>query len=203
MSQLIDQFLVSTGKLRRLKDVEKMAEEYGLHPAVALAVIEVETIGQGFYTGTMIPVVRFENHKFSEFTKRKYDISNPDLSSRTFTNKYNKRGIAEFERFCRAAVLDREAAIKATSWGLGQVMGFNHELCGVSLEKLVDMSFSSEMEQLTLMFEFLKNHPKNLIKVANALQFETFALHYNGKNYAQNDYHNKLIKSYSKHVSRY
>lgn len=196
-----DSFLKSIGKLLEPESIKTLALEYGLNEAVAKAIVEVEAQSRGFYAGTLIPVVRFENHIFSRETNGKYDKDYPELSSRKFTNTYNRVGIAEFNRFSKAATIDRTAAIRSTSWGLGQVMGFNHNLCGFSLEEFVEMQFISERTQLIVMFNFIERHNRNLIKIANSLDFATFAKYYNGANYAMNRYDVKLEQAYKKYVS--
>jgi hypothetical protein len=45
----------------------------------------------------------------------------------------------------KAVQLDRTAALKSTSWGLGQVMGFNYDKAGYdSVESMVQKSMESE-----------------------------------------------------------
>ena len=84
---------------------------------------------------------------------------------------------------------------------MGQIMGFNHEICDVTLRTFVHNMFESEYKQLEMMFVFLHNHPKKLIELANKLDWHKFALYYNGKDYAKGKYHVKLEKAYKDYVS--
>lgn len=196
------EILEYTGKLSTELTIINLAEKFSMNSAVAHAIVAVESSGKGFYDNTLIPVVRLENHQFSKYSKKKFDKSHPNLSSSVITNAYNKKGIAEFIRFNEAFKLDEEAAIKATSWGMGQIMGFNHEICDVSLRTFISNMFESEYKQLEMMFMFLKNHNKKLINIANKLDWNTFALYYNGKDYAKLKYHIKLEKAYNDYVQR-
>jgi hypothetical protein len=38
--------------------------------------------------------------------------------------------VGSYPRLAQAIAIDRPAALRSASWGLGQIMGFNHELAG-------------------------------------------------------------------------
>src|SRR5436305_5353027 len=95
----------------------------GLGIAELWAVLSVETSGCGFLDDRR-PKILFERHVFSRETNGGFDASHPDLSNPT-AGGYGAGGAAQYDRLQRAIVLDREAALLSTSWGLGQVMGYN------------------------------------------------------------------------------
>jgi hypothetical protein len=119
-----------------------------------LAVVTVETSGCGCLADRR-PVILFERHIFSKQTEGKFDAEHPDISNR-IPGGYS-HGAAEYDRLAKAAQLDRTAAMKSASWGLGQVMGFNFDKAGYgSVETMVTKSMESEDEQLRAMANFLK-----------------------------------------------
>lgn len=188
------------GKLLNDKQLEMVAQSNGIPLAGLKAIIEVETRGRGFYNKTLIPVVRLENHKFSELTKGKYDQSHPHLSSPDFTNTYNRAGLGEYDRFEEAYALDGKAAVYATSWGIGQVMGSNWRACGYdNLNKFLQDAFTSEYTQLLMMFYFIAYHPKPMLDYIRHQKWDKFARHYNGANYKQNDYDTKLANAFTRY----
>jgi hypothetical protein len=119
-----------------------------------LAVVTVETSGCGCFADRR-PTILFERHIFSKQTGGKFDAQNPDISNRT-PGGYS-HGHAEYNRLAEAVQLDRTAALKSASWGLGQLMGFNFDKAGYdSVEAMVQKNMESEDEQLMAMANFLK-----------------------------------------------
>lgn len=188
------------------KQIAELAKNYGIGYANLKAIIEVETNGQGFYTinGTFdsrIPKVRLEDHKFHEYTNGKYDKSHKHLSSPNRRNIYNLGGAGEYNRFMEAYMLDGMAAVRATSWGLGQVMGDNWRSCEYkTITAFLLAAHQSEETQLDMMLRFMDNHPKNLIDLADAGEWAQFAKYYNGPSYKDNNYDTKLATAYQKYV---
>lgn len=110
-------------------DYQKAAILLGIETAAIKAVASVESRGNGFLSNGK-PKVLFEGHWFSRFTNGKFDNQHPTLSYKRWTKKYYRGGTAEYQRYLSAAALDSEAAMKSTSWGRFQIMGFNHNKCG-------------------------------------------------------------------------
>ena len=95
------------------------------------AVLTVETRGFG-YLPDRRPQILFERHWFSRLTNRRFDGAHPDISNRS-PGGY-KGGAAEYARLAQARALDEEAALKSASWGLPQIMGFNHAGAGFAFD---------------------------------------------------------------------
>src|SRR6185503_10474119 len=99
-------------------------------------VIEVETSGvtQGFgFRDDRRPHILFERHKFRQFTNGQFDAVAPDLSGPPGAYGSAVSQYARLERainLCAAATIGEEPALKSASWGIGQVMGFNHATAG-------------------------------------------------------------------------
>jgi len=186
------------GKTLSEDQIKSIASLYNVPYASVKAVVLTEAQSSGFYAGTMIPIVRFENHIFHQKTNGYYTKLNPEISSAVRTNQYNKNGYAEFVRFQKAYRLDSDAAIWSTSWGIGQIMGFNYDLVGCkSLNEFASRMFDSELSQINIMFEFIRK--KGLISSMQTQNWKHFALIYNGPKYAENQYDKKLEKYFNQY----
>lgn len=156
------------------------------------SVIFVETPGCGFIADRR-PTILFERHHFFRRSggKGPSDISNPDAGG------YASTKAEEYARLHRAIAIDRRAALESTSWGLGQVMGFNAKLAGFAdAESMVKAMVDNEDAQLAGMMSFIVS-----AKLAKALQehrWDGFAAGYNGSNYKINDYDGKLARNFAK-----
>ena len=104
-------------------------------------------------------------------------------------------GVHEYKRLKLAKEIDEECALKSASWGMFQIMGFNHPLCGCKdvFEFVHKMSESHE-KQLELMYYFMNN--SGCLKELKAKDWAGFAKKYNGPGYAQNAYDQKLRNAY-------
>ena len=101
------------------------------------AVLGVETSGCGFRPDRR-PKILFERHVFSRETDGRWDRSHPELSNST-PGGYSGGGPDQYLRLQKAMALDRRAALRSESWGVGQVMGFNAVNDGFAdVEKMVD-----------------------------------------------------------------
>jgi hypothetical protein len=169
------------------------AERLGIKAAELWAVIDVETYGYGFIPDRR-PLILFERHKFHEFTNGKFDDSHPDISHPKWGG-YGNSGANQYNRLERAAALDSNAALRSASWGIGQVMGFNFKLAGFKdVEKMLAAMIESEGKQLQAMSNFIVD--KKLHKALQSRDWTSFALGYNGADYAKNKYDTRLAAAY-------
>jgi hypothetical protein len=178
--------------------------QIGLAPADAACiwtVVEVETGGvtQGFgFRIDRRPQILFERHKFREFTAHRFDSVAPDLSGPpgpygTLAVQYDR--LNQAIALCLDAGLDAEPALNATSWGMGQVMGFNHGAAGfAAASAMVEAMTLGEDAQLAAMAGFLVQ--SGLVDALSRRDWATFAAGYNGPAYAQNQYDVKLAEQY-------
>ena len=160
------------------------------------AVLGVETSGCG-YLDDRRPQILFERHIFHRLTNGLYDdgdISDPSPGG------YGLRGAQEYERLSRAIAHDREAALQSASWGLGQIMGFNHKAAGFDdVEAMVAEMSASEDAQVTAMGVFLDS--MGLAPYLRAHDWVSFARGYNGPNYTINRYDVRLNSEYLRYSS--
>lgn len=165
--------------------------------AAVKAVSDVESAGSGFFDSGE-PAILFEAHIFSKYSNRRFDESHPDISSRKWDRSLYVGGEKEYGRLQKAMGLDREAALKSASYGRYQIMGFNHEAAGYDdVETFVRDMFIAESNHLNAFVGFIKSNSR-MHAAIQALDWATFARHYNGPAYAENHYDEKLQSAYDK-----
>lgn len=188
-------------------DFELVASKLGVEKAVVMAVQAVETGGRGGFIAPGKPVVLFEGHIFWGQLKKynlnpeNYTEGNEDILYPEWTKQHYKGGIKEYERLEKAMKIHREAAWKSASWGMFQVMGFNHEACGYrNITEFVEGMSKHERAQLEAFACFVRaNRMVDYLKNKN---WADFARCYNGPEYKQNRYDEKLEAAYQKFKSR-
>ena len=169
-----------------------------VHAAELWAVLTVETRGCGFLADRR-PLILFERHYFSRLTKRKFDAQAPDISNKQWGG-YGGGG-REYDRLGRAVKLDRAAALRSASWGLGQVMGENFKAAGFpDVEPMVDrLRGVGERAARKGMARFIASIGADTHLRAH--NWPAFAAAYNGPAYAQNSYDERLRAAHQKYVT--
>lgn len=191
-------------------DICAQADLLGIQPALYFAIQEVEARNAGFFDDGRC-VILYERHKFFEYYMAKHGRGEAvKLKARNEAICSDEaggylRGIREYERLDAASRIDPEIAIKSTSWGLGQVMGFNWEVVkAVSPADLRTRSEASEHEQLKFMSGFIRYAAGGkLLNAARQLDFASIALYYNGKAYRINKYDEKIRDAYQRFLKVY
>lgn len=184
-------------KLLTEQDFKNAANLLSIEIAVIKAVSEVESKGNGFFADGR-PKILFESHIFGSLTKYKYNDTHPNISSKKWDRKLYKGGIKEYDRLNEAMTLDKETALKSTSWGKFQIMGFNYKACGwPDIYTFVDDMYKNENEHLKAFIGFIKAN--NLVKYLKTKDWTKFAKAYNGPAYTQNKYDIKLKEAYEKY----
>jgi len=192
-----------TGEARKLEpsEVDKIAADLGVEPAAFRAVITVEAAGSGFDKAGR-PKALFERHHFYKHLKDTPNLLSEAVAEGLAYPKwgekpYPKGSEAVYEEVTRACAIDEEAALLSTSWGLGQIMGSNFKLAGcASVHDMVVEACESEAGQLRQMASFIK--AAGLQDELAAKNWAGFAKGYNGPQYAQNQYDQKLAAAYAK-----
>ena len=134
--------------------LEAATARLGVDAPALWAVLTVETSGCGFLPDRR-PKILFERHWFSRLTQGQFNAQAPDISNAT-SGGYGAGGAFQYDRLAKAIALNRTAALKSTSWGLGQVMGFNAAKVGfANVNALVTASQESEDAQLGAMVAFI------------------------------------------------
>jgi hypothetical protein len=188
------------------------AGDPGLELAAVKAVTKTESGGRGYFENGL-PIILFERHKFFKFTKPKVPAVPKDKKAQApaavvhpfakFSDICNPSGggygpeAIQYEKFVKAALLDKDAAIKSCSWGGFQVMGEYYDKCGfASPTEMANSCMGSMDGQAKLFVGFLKmNHAA--LKALFAKEWETFTYNYNGSNWKkQNPGYPKKMESF-------
>ena len=188
-------------------DYRDAAAFLGCKPAAIKAVAMVESPVElldgdpnGSFDEYDRPLILYERHVFARCTdpKGKYDVAHPDLSG--FRKPYGPGGYgkyaAQYEKLERAYALDPEAALKACSWGMFQILGENYAACGFGdVESFVTKMCRSEESQLDILCTFINGNQRLL----NALRREDwvgFSYNYNGEDYRRYEYDTKFVTAF-------
>lgn len=168
---------------------DKAQSKLGVSAASLWSLLTVETLGFGFLVDRRAKIL-FERHIFRKRTDGQFDTSNPDISSHNAGGYAG--GAAEYLRLAKAISLNRQAALESTSWGLGQIMGFNAIALGYSgVEDMVQRFMDGEDAQLDGTQRYITNN-KFLAEAFVKGDWKKVAFFYNGTTYAINQYDVKL-----------
>lgn len=185
------------GRAKRLEDVDipRIAATIGCGEDELHAFMDVEASGSGF-DALGRPKMLFEPHWFYRLlrgSKRDAAVKAGLAYPKWGTKSYPKDS---YPRLALATKIDSTAALKAASWGLGQIMGFNHAIVGYdTVEGMVAAFMDDEEHHLEAIVQFL---------IANGIdddlrehRWETVARVYNGPGYRANQYHTNLARRYA------
>lgn len=148
----------------------------GIERPALIAFIKVESGGKGFGADGRL-LIQFEPHWF----RKQAPYAPTGLWS---VNKIDRQS-AEWIAFNDAAQHDLPAAIKSTSLGLPQIMGFHYERLGYESPLAMWSDFSeSEDKQIAALVRFIKSD-KRLYAAILAKDWHTVASIYNGSKYRE------------------
>ena len=178
--------------------VEGLGAEHRIETGSAIAVLCVESAGEGFGPdGRMI--IRFENHQFWHRWGREH----ADVFERHFQfdaarawegHRFRPTGRGRFDAFHGnqakewrvldfARTLDDGAALQCISMGAPQIMGFNHRAIGYASVQDMFARFAEHVRyQILGLFAFLDPAMRRALRQRD---FETFARAYNGPGQAR------------------
>lgn len=182
-------------------DFARAAAALGTDGATIRAVAEVEASGHAFLPDGR-PTALYEAHVFHRNTGGKFasarDRRGVKLSSPSWDRTlYGAAGAAQHDRIGDAAKLDWDAAHKAASWGLFQVLGESHRACDHdTVRSFVNAMHEGAGRHLDAFVAFVKNN--RLDAALRQHDWARFARGYNGPGYAQNAYDTKLAAAYRK-----
>lgn len=193
-----------TSKLLHHSDIERAAKRLGVGEAEVLAVNEVESRGSGFLPDGRV-VILYERHIMRrQLDRRNIDPlpwirKHPDLVN-TRTGGYVGGG-GEHKRLTRAKRIHTEAAIASASWGLFQIMAFNHKAAGHrSPSEMMRAAQRSEGDQLDQFVSFVLAHP-DMHRALKRRDWAGFARRYNGPAYAKHNYHGRMADAFARHAA--
>ena len=177
-------------------------EGYTIEAVTLKAVVLVETGGKGGFLANGKPTILFEGHIFWQqlrcrgINPQDHVKGNEDILYQKLDKTKYKGGVEEWDRLNRAIEINEDAALCSASFGMFQLMGYQHLKCGCDfVQDFASKMEESEVSQLTLFANFLKSNPAMLKALSNH-DWVSFARLYNGPTYAQNRYDDKLAKAY-------
>jgi hypothetical protein len=188
------------------EEIKKIATDFGLTWKHVKTILLIESAGSGFDSATGKIKIQFEPHVFHKQLALKKITSTLQFISGTIYKVFvgtkvieNKVDVQskEWVAFEQAKAINEDAAYRATSFGLGQIMGFNCLACGFKTAKEMADNFDiSEANQLKGMMAFIKASPK-MFNALKTCDWNTFASMYNGPAYKKFLYDTKLTNTYN------
>lgn len=160
-----------------LKLIEQVAVEFGYDPASIKAFVHVETGGQGFDPETGKIIIQFEPSWF-----RKNAPYAP--SGKWSLNKVDRQR-QEWIAFNDAFAKNADAALKSTSIGVGQIMGFHYSRLGYkTVGDMWDDAKRGIDRQLWQLCKFIQTDP--LLELAiRKRKWTSVAVLYNGPKFRE------------------
>lgn len=177
--------------------LQHLCGEIGIDEGCAVAVLCVESGGEGFNNGRL--VIRFENHQFWKWWGRynpglfqkHFDYSSDEVwkkhlfraEERSEWESVHVNQDAEWRVLDFARQLDDTAALKSISMGAPQIMGFNHAKIGYETVQHMFTNFSHDVRfHIMGLFDFFDS---NMIQALKRHDFVKFAGYYNGSGQAE------------------
>ncbi len=186
------------GKAKRIDDIDlpRVGRLIGVGEDEVHAIIDVEASGGGF-DDLGRPKMLFEPHVFWRNlgpNAQKVALGQGLAYPKWGTQPYPKDSYPRLEK---AMKIDRVAALKACSWGMGQILGENHKAAGyVTVDDMVLAFLDDEETHLEAMIRFIISN--NLDDDLRRHDWSGFARGYNGAGYAKHGYHLRLEAAYAK-----
>ena len=159
------------------KSIITECKKYSLDTAGLLTFIQVETGGQGFDKNTHKVIIQFEPVWFRRQApyapSGKWSVNKVEVQSK------------EWAAFNDAYSKDKDAAMKSTSIGLGQLMGFHYARLGYkTVGDMWDDAKKSIDRQIWQLVRFIETDNNLKIALMNA-DWTRVATIYNGAGYQQ------------------
>jgi len=186
------------GRAKKLDDVDlpRIGARIGVGEDELHAFMEVEAAGSGF-DGQGRPKMLFEPHVFYRNltgSKRAAAVQNGLAYAKWKAGNYPKDSYPRLEK---AIEIDETAALKAASWGLGQVLGENHKMLGYETPQAMVLAFMDDEEKhVDGMVDFLIS--AGIDDDLRAHHWATIARVYNGPGYKTHNYDGRMHSAYQK-----
>ena len=182
----------NTNKRLTNAQINELAIDSGYDYRVLKSIIQVESGQHGFHPVTGKIIIQFEPVWFKRLYK------NWPQGSRHTTWQSNKVEIqaAEWAAFNSAFAVNADAAMKSTSIGMMQVMGFHYATLRFNtVGHMWDFAKESEYNQVLLALKWIKT-VRPLHKAIKDKDWQKIAYYYNGANYRAFRYDIRLLEAY-------
>lgn len=178
-------------------DLPRVGHLIGVGEDEIHAVMDVEASGGGF-DRLRRPKMLFESHVFYRCLPEAKRARAVSLGLAYKAWKPGAYPTDSYPRLAQAMAIDETAALKACSWGLGQILGENYVAAGYGTPQAMVIAFCDlgEAEHLEAMIRFIK--AKRLDDELRRHDWAGFARGYNGASYARHGYDKKLAAAFAK-----
>lgn len=184
-------------------DIAAAAARLNCEPRALAAVIAVESSGSGFGKDGR-PLIRIEAHllwRYSQPAADRFHVAGPKAwEGHTFDGApYHGHQSLEWVAYLTALAIDPDAAMRATSWGMGQVLGeyqalgFGSDLAGRTAFAVAQTTAAGQIDTIA---RFCLARPA-LASALRAKDWGTVARNYNGSGKVD-DYSAKLAAAYAR-----
>jgi hypothetical protein len=186
------------GRAKRIEDIDlpRIGHMIGVGEDEIHAILDVESAGSGFDSKGRVKML-FEPHVFWRLLGKgpKRDAAaKQGLAYPNWRRDYPKDS---FPRLISAMKIDPEIALRSASWGLGQIMGFNHQAAGYASAADMVAAFADDEDQhLTAMIRFIQAN--KLDDELRRHDWAGFARGYNGPGFAKNGYDKKIKAAFDR-----
>ncbi len=187
-------------------DIPRIAHKIGVGEDELHAFMDVEAAGSGFDKQGR-PKILFEPHVFYRNLKGaqrdravKEGLAYPKWGEKPYPSDSDPR-------LKKAMVINETVALKSTSWGLGQILGENHEMVGYrTVQDMVRKFMDDEEYHLEAIVDYLVSAKLDgelrklaaLTRKTTAADTEKLVSVYNGPGYKKNRYHTKMAAAHNK-----
>jgi hypothetical protein len=151
-------FTAYRGAGKRMTDIDlpRIGHQIGVGEDEVHAILDVESAGKGFDSQGRVTIL-FEPHIFYKLlgntSKRKAAVAAKLACPKARGLGY---AVPSYQRLLAAIEIDETIALQSASWGLGQLMGFNHRMAGYPTVQAMIADFAdSEAAQLNGMIRFI------------------------------------------------
>jgi hypothetical protein len=185
------------GRAKRLDsfDIAKIGSAIRVGEDEIRAFMEVEAAGAGFYANGKLKML-FEPHIFWRELGKGPNRDKAAAQGLAYAKWSKKYPSDSYPRLIAAMKIDRNAALRSASWGLGQLMGFNCELAGyASAEDMVVAFADDEENQVKAIVAFLVK--KRLDDDLRTHNWRAIESGYNGGGYG-GTYAARMAKAFTK-----
>lgn len=174
-------------------DFVGVATRHGVESRAVRAVATVESGGRSGFDDRNRPKILMEGHKFRHYTNAKFDRTHPHLS-KPYPRQRPFYRWNQYARMYEALLLAPVAAVQSASWGMFQVMGFNHNGWPDPVSFAVAM-FAGEGNHLRSFEAYCTAN--GVWRPLTARNWAGVARAYNGADYATNDYDGQMLRAYN------
>lgn len=196
------------GAAKRISDIDipRIGHKIRVGEDELHAFMDVETSGSGFDSQKR-PKILFEPHVFYRNLsgKQRDEAVKQGLAYEKWGQKPYPRD--SYPRLKKAMAINETAALKSASWGLGQILGENHEMVGYqTVQGMVRTFMDDEAAHLEAMVNFIVSAKLDgemrklaaLTRKTTAADCEKIVKVYNGPGYKKNRYHIKMAAAHNK-----